>query len=217
MLYLVLPPIVLPFFSEGRSEIVAHYPLSTFLLALVAALIYFFSVQKPVLFETSPLGTGRVPFFVYSSNALVSFGILCLSSVIFELISYFSGSESGIHRVIFQDGISAHLNFFFGLLSAAFFEEVIYRLFLPAALLEIAKSRKKSNGNRKLSLFCEGISVLLFAAGHLYLGAFGFLNALMCGIALRACTVRTKTIWVAFCVHAAYNALSFAVMWRIGG
>ena len=215
LLFFVIPPIGAPFFVERQEAFVAHYPVSVFLNAGIAFLIYYFSQKRAVLFSEMPLGSEKKPFFVYLSAASVSFGVLCLSSVVFEILSVVTGSESGIHQVLFPSGALGAMNFILGVCAAAFFEEVIYRFFLPSAFLEILKNREKA-GNRRLWLFCEGISVLLFAAGHLYLGVFGFLNALVCGIALRVCMKKTESLWIPFGVHTVYNFFAFAMMWFLG-
>ena len=177
----------------------------------------------------------KKPFFVYSPCALVCFGSLCLSSVIFETISYFFEIGGGIQKVIFpSSSLLGWINFFFGVFFAAFFEEVIYRFYLPRAFREIfgklrifgnQKSVKKdeivadsgiayvgdSENNQRLSFFCEGLALLLFGLGHIYLGILGFLNALVCGAALRLCMIKTKSLWIPFGIHAVYNFLSFLV------
>ncbi|MBQ9206585.1 MAG: CPBP family intramembrane metalloprotease [Treponema sp.] len=221
LLFFVIPPIGAPFFVERQEAFVAHYPVSVFLNASIAFLIYYFSQKRAVLFSEMPLCSEKKPFFVYLSAASVSFGLLCLSSVVFEILSVVMGSESGIHQVLFPSGALGMVNFILGVCAAAFFEEVIYRFFLPSAFLEILTRRllrksvsrtdDKSAENRKLWIFCEGISGLLFAAGHLYLGVFGFLNALVCGIALRVCMIRTQSIWISCAVHALYNFLTIVL------
>ena len=225
LLFFVIPPIGAPFFVERQEALVAHYPVSVFLNAGIAFLIYYFSQNRAVLFSEMPLCSEKKPVFVYLSAASVSFGVLCLSSVVFEILSVVTGSESGIHQVLFPSDVLGAVNFILGVCTAAFFEEVIYRFFLPSAFLEILKRRllrksvsrngDKSAENRRLWLFCEGISVLLFAAGHLYLGVFGFLNALVCGIALRVCIKKAESLWIPFAVHAAYNFFAFTMMYLI--
>ena len=216
LLALVLPPIVAQFFSERQAEIVAHYPFQVFFNGIIAFLIYIFSVKGWIFSE--PILREKKPFFVFSSNALVCFGVLCLSSVIFETISYFLSAGGGIQKVVFPSDFLGFINFFFGVIFAAFFEEVIYRFFLPNAFKEIFGRIKffRSSGNSKenprLSVLYEGLSLLLFAFGHIYLGVFGFLNAIVCGAALRFCMIRTKSILIPFIVHSAYNFLSFLLV-----
>ena len=214
ILFFVIPPVFTQFFVERNDEFVASYPFSTFLLGGIAFLIYI-SALKGKIFEEEILSE-RQPFFLYSSNALVAFGALCLSSVIFELIAFFAGSKAGLHSVVFPAGFLGKVDFVFGVISAAFFEEVIYRFYLPRAfkelLFKVRKNPQNEKINLRLSLIAETASLILFALPHLYLGFFGFLNALVCGIILRVCMLKTKMIWISFAVHALYNFLSFAVM-----
>lgn len=214
LLFLVIAPIVFQFFVERNDKFVASYPFSTFLLGGISFLIYI-SALKGKIFEKFIVDK-KLPFFIYSSNALITFGFLCLSSVIFELIAFFAGSKAGLHSVVFPAGFLGKVDFVFGVIFAAFFEEVIYRFYLPRALKELLFKVRKNPQNEKinlrLSLIAETASLILFALPHLYLGFFGFLNALVCGIILRVCMLKTKMIWISFAVHALYNFLSFAVM-----
>ena len=217
LLFLVIAPIVFQFFGERQEAVVAYYPFLVFFNGVISFLIYFLAL-KGRIFEKHVLREKK-PFFVYSSCALVSFGILCLSSVIFESASYFFRIGGGIQKVIFPSSFFGWINFFFGVIFAAFFEEVIYRFYLPRAFREILQKRltgkkkasEKMFDNQRLSVFCEGLALLLFGLGHIYLGILGFLNALVCGAALRFCMIKTKSIWMTFGIHAVYNFLSFLV------
>ena len=230
LLYFVIPPVVVQFFSERQEVLLARYPFPVFFNGIIAFFIYIFSIKgrifdKPILF-------GKQPFFVYSSSALICFGILCLSSVLFEGLAHFFTIDGGIQKILFPSSFFGWTNFFFGVIFAAFFEEVIYRFYLPRAFREIfgklrifgnQKSVKKdeivtdsgiayvgdAGNNLRLSVLCEGLALLLFGLGHLYLGLLGFLNALLCGSALRFCMIKTKSLWISFGIHVVYNFLSF--------
>ena len=221
LLFLVIAPIVFQFFGERQEAVVAYYPFVVFLNGGIAFLIYYFAL-KGRIFE-KPVIREKKPFFVYSSSALVSFGILCLSSVIFESASYFFEIGGGIQKVIFPSSFLGWINFFFGVIFAAFFEEVIYRFYLPRAFREILlkrltgkkKASEKMFDNQRLSVFCEGLALLLFGLGHIYLGILGFLNALVCGAVLRFCMIKTKSLWIPFGIHAVYNFLSFLIVFLL--
>lgn len=208
LLFLVIAPIVFQFLGKRQEAVVAYYPFLVFFNGVISFLIYFLAL-KGRIFE-NPVEQQKMPFFVYSSSALVSFGVLCLSSVIFESASYFFRISGGIQKVIFPSSLLGWINFFFGVIFAAFFEEVIYRFYLPRAFREIL-GKKLSQNNQRLSVFCEGLALLLFGLGHIYLGILGFLNALVCGAVLRLCMIKTKSLWIPFGIHAVYNFLSFLV------
>ena len=221
LLFFVILPIGGQFLAERQEAVVAYYPFLVFFNGVISFLIYFLAL-KGRIFEKHVLREKK-PFFVYSSCALVSFGILCLSSVIFETISYFFEIGGGIQKVIFPSSFLGWINFFFGVFFAAFFEEVIYRFYLPRAFREILQKRltgkkkasEKMFDNQRLSVFCEGLALLLFGLGHIYLGILGFLNALVCGAALRLCMIKTKSLWIPFGIHAVYNFLSFLILFLL--
>lgn len=221
LLFLVIAPIVFQFFGERQEAVVAYYPFLVFFNGVISFLIYFLAL-KGRIFENL-VEQQKMPFFVYSSCALVCFGSLCLSSVIFETISYFFEIGGGIQKVIFPSSFLGWINFFFGVIFAAFFEEVIYRFYLPRAFREILgkrltgkkKASEKMFDNQRLSVFCEGLALLLFGLGHIYLGILGFLNALVCGAALRLCMIKTKSLWIPFGIHAVYNFLSFLILFLL--
>ena len=221
LLFLVIAPIGGQFLGERQEAVVAYYPFLVFFNGVISFLIYFLAL-KGRIFE-NPVEMQKMPFFVYSSCALVSFGILCLSSVIFESASYFFRIGGGIQKVIFPSSLFGWINFFFGVIFAAFFEEVIYRFYLPRAFREILQKRlagkkkasEKMFDNQRLSVFCEGLALLLFGLGHIYLGILGFLNALVCGSALRFCMIKTKSLWIPFGIHAVYNFLSFLILFLL--
>ena len=221
LLFFVILPIGGQFLAERQEAVVAYYPFLVFFNGVISFLIYFLAL-KGRIFEKHVLREKK-PFFVYSSCALVSFGILCLSSVIFESASYFFRIGGGIQKVIFPSSFLGWINFFFGVFFAAFFEEVIYRFYLPRAFREILQKRltgkkkasEKMFDNQRLSVFCEGLALLLFGLGHIYLGILGFLNALVCGAALRLCMIKTKSLWIPFGIHAVYNFLSFLILFLL--
>ncbi len=207
--FLVIPPIFFQFSVEQNAVFVASYPASTFLLGVMAFLLYFFSRKGFVFYENVP--SLKKNHFIYFSNAFISFGLLCMISVIFESVSFLFKIDGGIKKVSFPDSPLLFLNFFLGLSSAAFFEEVIYRFYLPKAFFEICM-KFFSLKNKKTLFACEALSLIFFALPHFYLGFLGVLNAFFCGLVLRVCMIKTQSIWISFSVHFAYNFLSLLVM-----
>ena len=215
LFFVVIPPVLGAFLSERQEVVLASYPLMVFVTAGIAFLVYLLAINGWIFDEA--LVREEKPFFArfysYSSNSLVCFGSLCLFTALFEGVSVVFGVKSGVSRVLFPDSVLGKINFVFGVLCAAFSEEVIYRFYLPQVFKDLLA--KKFPKNRKLLVFCEGLAVLLFSLGHLYLGFLGFLNALCAGIALRLCMVRTKSLWIPFVIHALYNFISFFILWFV--
>ena len=209
LIFIALPPVFFQISGGGRADVLpARYPPEVFAEALIVFLIYCLSMRGRIF------GRGflrrRMPFFVYSSNALICFGLLCLSSVFFEFLTWLLGIEGGVRKIMRPEGFTGAVNFFMGLSASCLIEEVVYRFFLPAALKDIVFGVFRSK-KPKLSVLCECLSLLLFACGHIYLGIPGVLNALLGGAALRLCIIRTGSIWPPFLSHLLYNFLSSVV------
>ncbi|WP_407429367.1 CPBP family intramembrane glutamic endopeptidase [Treponema sp.] len=211
LLFLVIPPFFAPFFAERQDSFIAHYPFTVFFNGCISFLIYIFALNGK-LFENK-ISDSRQPFFIYKANALITFGILCLSSVILEFTAFFFKINSGIHNIVYPDSFIFYINFISGVVFSAFTEEIIYRFYMPLVLFELL-SRKIANKRYHLIL-SESCALLLFTFGHIYLGVFGVLNAFICGAALRLCMIKTKSIWTSFIVHTLYNFLSFLLFWGL--
>lgn len=197
MIALVLPPIFSQFNTPKTDVIRPIYGFQTFMLALVSLMIYWKNQNVHLIRFQSKWTLFRV--LVLSGESFKAFGALCVISVVFEIIGMFFHFE-GISKVILPDSVNLWVNFFAGTICAAFYEEVIYRMYLPESMKHFIV------GKPKIPYFLpEIIAVLLFALGHLYLGVLGFLNALLCGIVLRICLLKTHSIWFSFIPHTVYN------------
>ena len=85
------------------------------------------------------------------------------------------------------------------LLISAYYEEVIYRDFLPQSLITLLPQKKF------IRIISEIICILIFAFSHRYLGLTGVLNALAAGIILRLCRIRTENVYTGTAAHFIYN------------
>ena len=159
---------------------------------------------------------------LFSSSLLTCFGSLLLCGLLFwRLQCLFPNSAPSVVLPKSAAGWAACV---FLLLASALFEEALYRWYLPAALLKIAetfcKSKKASaNQSARKALssagrwICEIAALLLFALAHRWQGWFSVSNALCCGIILRLCAVRAKSLAPGILAHFLYNvcALFFAL------
>lgn len=207
---LVLPPIL--FQAAGSLAVLTFaYPPQTFFLALVALLIYMQNRNVHLIrFQ------GRWSFFrilVFSGESFLAFGILCVVSAVLEFSGHFFSVESEL-KIVRPERFNDFAIFFIGTFCAAFYEEVLYRMYLPEAMKHLCVGWKKVP-EFFLKWGPEFLAVVLFALGHIYLGRLGFLNALLCGIALRRCVLKTHSLWFSLIPHFAYNALIFLAVSRI--
>lgn len=137
----------------------------------------------------------------FSGNFFLTFGSLTICAALFELASLALKIPSPGNAIL-PSNFLEFLCCAFLLCSSAFYEECLYRLYLPKAFGTIAPPQKHA----ALFWLAEAAAVLLFAFAHRYLGALALFNALICGIILRASFVRSKSLWPPFFAHLSYNA-----------
>ena len=213
LLFFVLPPLALPPATPAARE--ATYPPQTFLCALVAALLVYAHHQRHAEDaattrteqKTETAAAHRMVNALVRSGAVLStFGVLCCSQALLSLLAAVvpAAAPSGATLLPPHTALG-WLNCAAGTLSATFYEEALYRQYLPKAATVLFASGSRHLRIRRV--LCEAGAVVLFAAAHRYLGVLGVANALIGGIALRRCLVRTRSLVPPFAAHTAYNAL----------
>lgn len=202
--FFILPPCFT--FSVSSNFLNWSFPVINCAYAAAALLIfYLFNSDKKKSFVVFP--------FIISLC-----GLLCFS-FIFKGIAVFI-QNSSISESTFFFGKSnldvvrpeSFITWFFCILTflfSAFFEEVIYRFFLPFSLNTFLE--KKWNG-KIIILITEVVTALLFAAAHIYLGFLAVLNALCGHIILRICYKKYGLIIPVFLSHFAYNIISLILL-----
>ena len=107
------------------------------------------------------------------------------------------------------DGPLSILFFTLAVVCGAFYEEVLYRQFLPEFMALIAGEKI----NRKLVFYgTEFLALLLFAFAHRYQGWISVVNSFLCGTVLRLCYKKTSSVLPGAAAHAVYN-LSLSVFY----
>ena len=211
ILIFVLPPLFVK--SDSGKEIFLgcfnFFALIDFFLA-VFLFIQNRSVQKK---KDIPLYLKIAGFY---GITFFTFGLLLVSGVLFYLLAAAAGFKGGpvfCMPGIWYEYIFCFLNFFF----MSFFEEALYRLYLPEALKKIfaagakdGAALEKDAGFSGRAAGAEIICVLLFSLSHSYAGLFAVLNAALAGIILRRSAVKAQSIMPGFISHLAYNLFSAA-------
>lgn len=103
----------------------------------------------------------------------------------------------------FSQWVFCILNFF----TAAFFEEIIYRLYLPDGFTKLFEKNSKL-----IIILSEIIALVFFALGHLYLGIFSVINAGGAYLLLRALYKKTNSIFYSIIIHFLYNLIIIIIM-----
>lgn len=157
----------------------------------------------------------KIPLYlkigILYSLFFVTFGALLVSGVVFESIGALLGLKGGAKITMPQlwyEYLFCLLNFLF----QAFYEESLYRLYLPDALGKIIPGLKTIPDSAEKQRAAEIACVLLFALAHSYSGIPAVLNAAAAGIILRRTALKAKSIMPGFFAHLAYNLVSAAVL-----
>lgn len=202
VLSLVLPPC---FLSAPAAVTLAPSAGHALLCAAAAAVLLRY--KKALLPSAENTSAGKA---VTAGAAMLSFGILCVSSALMSAASSALQKADVLHDATSISRLPASLMEFLlcaaSFMLSAFYEETIYRLYLPAALRRVfAKARYGK-------MIAEAAGVLLFAFAHKYSGGMSIVNALIAAAALRMCVVRGKSLAAAMGVHTAYNMLQLALI-----
>lgn len=195
VLSLVLPPV----FSSPPAPALLH-PAEVHILLCFVAVLLLFKYGKTLLPCRKKNAASRA---VAIGAALVSFGVLCLSQAVISIIF----KESNFISAKWSDLFLCLTAF----LLQAFYEESVYRFYLPFALYKCFIRFKilniKIKGIPLSRLIAETVPFFLFAFAHKYSGAPSILNALIAAFSLRLCLLHGKSLLSCIGVHTAYNLL----------
>ena len=220
LLIFVCPPILVNFSDDLAVDFSKFNYFA--LTSLALALFLFFQDLRERRLEGTAVQDNKRPLWkaaAFTSNYFLTFGSLAVCGCLFELAGLALKTKT-FENIIFPANFLQGLFCAFALASSAFYEECLYRLYLPKALKKIAALTgvdKKSEDKDKLmarpkiaaaAVFwaCEAACVLLFAFAHRYQGPLALLNALLAGIILRLSFVKSKSLWPPFFAHLSYNA-----------
>ncbi len=198
LLLFILPPFFTPLLNNQTSIFIEwSFPFQQIIYGFIAAVI-FFSLKTP--YE-------KIKFLRFP--VIFTVGLLLCSSLVIKAISVLIEKDSAealvtVPHTFFQ-WVACVLTF----LPAAFYEEVIYRFYLPDALilLVLRKTEKKV-----FIILCEILSCLIFAFSHYYMGYFSVLNAVFGHLILRLCFKKNGTIWPGVAAHFIYNMISLILL-----
>ena len=203
LLIFVIPPLFVNF-SDNLTIDFSKFNFFIIPSLLLALFLYFQErMQKKSEFQGQN-GAKKTLLWLaadFSAHYFLTFGLLALCAALFELAAL-ALKIPAMENVILPANFLEFLCCVFLLCSSAFYEECLYRLYLPKALGTIARSKN----HPALFWLAEAAAVLLFAFSHRYQGMLALFNALICGIILRASFVKSKSLWPPFVAHFTYNA-----------
>ena len=201
-LFLALPPLLTPV-----SHTVHQPPRFSLASVQTLAIAILITVQLK-----NELPRKSCPLFQCISTSTITFGALMLIYAFVELggvtlmnLLKLGAMPSGTRTL---SGLRQWLSAVAALAVGAFYEECLYRAFLPEIPLRIMALAKKEvfvKHEKALTAIVEGSCALLFAFSHRYMGIPAVINALLCGIVLRICYKKTGSIFCGTAAHGCYN------------
>ncbi|MFA6855582.1 MAG: type II CAAX endopeptidase family protein [Treponema sp.] len=200
----ILPPL---FVNNAATEIFTtwSFPSQQIIYAYIAGMILWAFYMKNDQ-QKRKKTVKNITFFINSGYTLVTFGLLCTIAAVTELFSHLTGLQPSVIPV----RPVSMLQYFFCILdfaAASFFEEVLYRLYLPDMLFRFI-SHIPLLTFRSSKIISESAVVIIFAFSHRYLGAASVVNAAIACIILRICCKKSGSVWTNTAAHFAYNILS---------
>lgn len=195
--FFVLPPVLFRNTSPGIFSNWTFPYVSAFYF--VFAILLFISQKKSTV--VSHKRKDKLSLMVDTGDATLAFGELCVTAAILEYISYKTGYTSPYQLKspeYFSEYLFCIMNFAF----TAFYEETVYRFYLPSAFTELFSKIKDYKYTDSIS---ECFTVILFALAHSYLGIPAVINAAAGCVILRSCYLKTNSIYTNTSAHFLYN------------
>lgn len=196
LFFFALPPI----FCATTAVSTRKIEFSVFSVASVA-LSFVFLFLSSTKRTAPPTPKERFSSFIICvKTATFCFAALMLIFAFFQVLSVLlpQGFASAQETLEPPAGVLGWLSFVLALASAAFFEEALYRQFLPKLLITLLPQKKPLIATAEL--FC----VALFALAHKG-GALALLNAVFCAVTLRLFRLKSPSIIPVFASHFLYN------------
>lgn len=201
LLIFVFPPLFVDF-SDNLALDFSKFNYFA-LISLVLALFLYLQDRRERFFEGKEVQENKKTLWKavdWTGGYFLTFGSLVLCAAIIELANLALKTKN-FESIIFPSNFLQGLFCAFALAASAFYEECLYRLYLPNALKKIS-----ARGGTKSIWLCEAACVLLFAFAHRYQGLLALLNAFLAGIILRLSFIKSKSLWPPFFAHLSYNA-----------
>lgn len=201
-LILVLPPLLA---SQSGTEIPLPQLNWTRIQSLMIAILLKFQLDR----ELTPRSCHPLRGL---SLATVSFGTLMLVYALMELVLTILASLSfqgpAVQAASSPNNVWQWILATAALAIGAFYEECLYRAFLPEipSIIIFKLGIKFFNKHKKvIHYIVESICILIFALSHRYLGPLAIANAMLCGTILRICYKKSGSLLCGTAAHFCYN------------
>lgn len=214
-LFFVIPPLFVnaPSVQHIDFTLFSVQNFSHFVIAVFIFVFYKKSVENDEQISTKILK--YLIYFVVIFILLFGISFICN----FSAQKLLNSENSFVNSQVFVEipqGIFDFLICIFNLLFAAFFEEVIYRFYIPFGIKNFLfrkvfdenQSKSYTIFEKSILLFIEIVTMLIFSFSHKYLGIFSVANAAVAHLVLRFSFIRSKSLIPSTLAHFFYNFVS---------
>lgn len=214
-LFFVIPPLFVnaPSVQHIDFTLFSVQNLSHFLIAVFIFVFYKKSVENDEHISTKILK--YLIYFVVIFILLFGISFICN----FSAQKLLNSENSFVNSQVFVENPQGFFDFLiciFNLLFAAFFEEVIYRFYIPFGIKNFLfrkvfdenQSKSYTIFEKSILLFIEIVTMLIFSFSHKYLGIFSVVNAAVAHLVLRFSFIRSKSLIPSTLAHFFYNFVS---------
>lgn len=199
--------IIPPFFIQNASvqtnafsQWAFPFQFSPYLFTTLVLICFYFNYEKKLHFLYEVL----IP-------STIVLCVLFFFSLIFKFLSCFITNDLFVSdvKVTLPANLKEWIFCICQFLFAAFYEEVIYRMYYPEIIHSFIPEQKQ---NKLIKQLIEIFVMLLFAFSHFYLGLFAVLNAAIAHYVLRKTFKKTNSVLPGFFAHFFYNMISLILL-----
>lgn len=214
-LFFVIPPLFVNAPSVQHIDF-TFFSVQNFAHFVIAVFIFLF--YKKLVENDEKLSSKILKYSIYFVVIFILlFGISFICN--FSAQKFLNSENSLVNSEVFVEIPQGFFDFFiciFNLLFAAFFEEVIYRFYIPFGIKNLLfrkffyENQNKSYTvfEKSILLFIEIVAMLIFSFSHRYLGIFSVVNAAVAHLVLRFSFIRSKSLIPSTLAHFFYNFVS---------
>ena len=211
----LIPPLLTPLSSSYHPQIdFSSISLQQLVFLLIGILLYLQqkdSFFTPFAIPAMENSRTKMGFILYSGFFLLAFGELTVSASLIEFAAQTVGR--GKYDLPSLPALPHHFTEYviciLIFLSSAFYEEAMYRMYLPAMLAKICHIKLSV---RMSTIVAEITAAVLFALSHRYLGYFAVVNAACAAVFLRICYRKSGSIFPGILAHFIYNIMMLFLM-----
>lgn len=210
MIFYVIPPLLISSVSADVFT-VWNFPYLQITRAFTIAAVIFirayvynprsqkfsFSSNLQSIFSDTNSQTVSLSVSKKILYTFLTFVFLCASAFIFELLGKYFNVISAM-KVLPPASAKEWCFCVLTYLCAAFFEEAVYRFYVVQSLAYDFLCPR---------YVAEILAVILFAMSHKYLGILAVINAIVAGVILRICFIKTNSIITCVVAHFIYNMI----------